>query len=136
MRRLLFENLGLKVLALLIAFALWAYVGSRQILERRMTLHVELTDIPAGMTVDSAVRTFIPVLLTGRKDSILDIDADDLKAVVSLRGYQPGQKQIVVHPRVQPLPDGVDVSVPDMAISLAPLAQPKDPDGKKTKRRR
>lgn len=133
MKRWIFENFGLKVLAVFMAFVLWAYVGSRQVLERRMTLHVELTDIPAGMAVDSSVRTSIPVLLTGRKDNLLDLDADDLKAVVSLKGFQPGQKQVVVHPKIQPLPDGVNVSVADLTVHLSPLALPKDPDGKKKK---
>ena len=133
MKRWIFDNLGLKVLAVFIAFVLWAYVGSRQVLERRMTLHVELTDIPAGMTVDSSVRTNIPVLLTGRKDSLLDINPDDLKAVVSLKGFQPGQKQVVVHPRIQPLPDGVNVSVADLTVPLNPQAPAKDPDGKRKK---
>ena len=133
MKRWIFDNLGLKILAVFIAFVLWAYVGSRQVLERRMTLHVELTDIPAGMAVDSSVRTTLPVLLTGRKDSLLDLDPDDLKAVVSLKGFQEGQKQVVVHPKIQPLPDGVNVSVADMTVSLTPLVQPKDPAGKKKK---
>ncbi len=121
MKRWIFQNLGLKVMAFVIAIALWAYVGSRQILERRLTLHLELTDIPAGMTVDSNVRTSIPINLIGRKESVLDLDPEDLKAVVSLKGYLPGQKEMVVHPRVQPLPPGVTVSSSDIPVHLVPL---------------
>lgn len=135
MRRWIFENFGLKVLAVFIAFSLWAYLGSRQVMEQRMNIHVELTDIPSGMTVDSTVRPTISAILTGRKDRILDIDSDDLKAVVSLKGFQPGQKQGVVHPRIQPLPDGVIVSVQDIPIALVPQAQAKDQDAKKKKRK-
>jgi len=135
MKRWLFENLGLKILAFLIAVALWAYVGSRQILENRMTLHLELTDVPPGMTVDSNVRTSIPVVLTGRKDSVLDIDPTELKAVVSLKGYQPDQKQMVVRPRVQPLPSGVIASTQDLTVHLVPLAVPKEPVQEKKSRR-
>jgi YbbR domain-containing protein len=121
MKRWLFQNMGLKFLSLLIAFALWAYVGSRQVLEQRLNLHLEFADMPVGMTLDPNVKTTILVNLIGRKSQILDIDPEDLKAVVSLRGAEPGQKEIVVHPKVQPLPIGVTANVADVTLHLIPL---------------
>jgi YbbR domain-containing protein len=126
MSRWLFQNLGLKILALVIAVALWAYVGSRQMLDRRITLHLELTDVPAGMTVDSDVRTSISVLFSGRKDTVLDLDPEELKAVLSLRDVRPGQQEVVLRPKVQPLPPGVTPnSIPDIKVHLVPLNPPK-----------
>ncbi|HET9870124.1 MAG TPA: hypothetical protein VFR02_06495, partial [bacterium] len=113
-----------KVLAFLIAVGLWAYVGSREVLDRRVVVHLQLTDIPAGMTVDSNVRTAIPVVLTGRKESILALDADDLTAVVSLRDYRPGKPDLPVRPLVRPLPPGVEASAPDVTIHLIPVPKP------------
>jgi YbbR domain-containing protein len=133
MRRWFFDNFALKLLAVFIAFALWAYVGSRQILERKVTLHLELSDIPAGMTLDSSVKTSIPVVLTGRKENVLDLDPEDLKAVVSLKAYSASQKEMVVHPRVQPLPDGVTASLSDLAVRLVELNDPKVPPKRKRK---
>ncbi len=121
MKRWLFENLGLKLLALFITFSLWAYVGSRSIMERKITLHLELTDIPAGMRVDSNVRTTVPVILTGRKDTVLDLDPEDLSAVVSLKGYSTPKREILLRPKVQPLPGGVDATVNSISIRLIPL---------------
>jgi hypothetical protein len=132
MKRWLFQNIGLKFLALVIAFALWAYVGSRQVLEQKLSLHLEFADMPAGMTLDPGVKTNISVSLTGRKDRVLDIDPDDLTALVSLRDAQPGQKVVVVHPRVQPLPVGVTANVADVTLHLIPL----DSDSPKPKRKR
>jgi hypothetical protein len=126
-RRLIFENFGLKVLAFLIALSLWAYVGSRQVLDRRIIVHLELTDIPQGMTVDSNVKTTIPVVLTGRKESILDLDGEDLAAIVSLKAYIPPKLDVLVHPQIRPLPPGVTVDVPDVTIHLVPVVT-KDPD--------
>jgi YbbR domain-containing protein len=120
MKRWIFENLGLKLLAFLIAFSLWAYVGSRQILERKVVLHLELTEIPGGMTVDSSVRTTVPVVLTGRKESVLEVDPDDLTAVVSLKGYTKDKKDLLVHPLVQPLPSGVAATVSAIHVHLIP----------------
>ncbi|HTA77792.1 MAG TPA: hypothetical protein VK791_11610 [bacterium] len=132
MKRWLLQNMGLKFLSLLIAFALWAYVGSRQVLEQRLNLHVEFADMPAGMTLEPNVKTSVSVNLTGRKDRILDIDPEDLKAVVSLKNAQPGQKEVVVHPRIQPLPVGVTANVADMTLHLIPLTD----NSKKTKKKR
>jgi hypothetical protein len=120
-RRLIFENFGLKVLAFLIALSLWAYVGSRQVLDRRISVHLELTDIPQGMTVDSNVKTTVPVVLTGRKESILDLDGEDLAAIVSLKAYAPPKLDVLVHPQIRPLPPGVTVDVPDVTIHLVPV---------------
>ncbi len=132
MKRWLFQNMGLKFLSLIIAFALWAYVGSRQVLEQRLNLHLQFADMPAGMTLDPNVKTNISVNLTGRKDRILDIDPEDLIAVVSLRNAEPGQKEIVVHPKVQPLPIGVTANVADVTLHLIPLVD----NSQKTKRKR
>ncbi len=122
MKRWLFENLGMKLLALFVAFSLWAYVGSRLILERKITLHLELTDIPSGLKVDSSVRTTVPVVLIGRKETVLDVDPEDLSAVVSLKGYTTPKREILLKPRVQPLPGGVDASVNSIAVRLIPIS--------------
>lgn len=113
--------MGLKFLSLIIAFALWAYVGSRQVLEQRLNVQLEFADMPVGMTLDPNLKTNISVNLAGRKDRILDIDPEDLRAVVSLRNAQSGQKEIVVHPKIQPLPIGVTANVADVTLHLIPL---------------
>lgn len=120
MKRWLFENLGLKIMALFISIALWAYVGTREIIDRRVTVAVELTDIPAGVTVDPHVRTSVPVVLTGRKESVLDLDGDELEAVVSLKGTTPDQQEALVHPQVRPLPKDVAANVQALKIPLVP----------------
>jgi len=121
MKRWLFQNIGLKFLSLIIAFALWAYVGSRQVLEQRLNLHLEFADIPAGMTLDPNVHTNLSITLVGRKDRVLEVDPEELHAIVSLKAAQPGQKELTVHPRIQPLPNGVNVNTPDVTVHLLPL---------------
>jgi hypothetical protein len=130
MNRWLFENLGLKLLALSISIALWAYVGSRQIIDSRVTVPVELTDIPVGVTVDPRVRTSVSVVLTGRKESVLGLDGDELTAVVSLKGTTPDQSEILVHPQVRPLPKDVAANVPTLKIPLI-AAKPKASSGRR-----
>lgn len=118
MKRWIFENLGLKALAVLIAVLLWAYVGSRQVIEQRKNLRIEFNDVPAGVAMGPNVKTSVPVVMIGRPESFRDLDQDDFKAVVSLREWKPNETQIVVHPRIEPLPEGVNISVPDLTIPL------------------
>ena len=134
MKRLIFENFGLKVLAVLIAVVLWAYVGSRQVLERRMTLRIEYSDIPQGINLGSNVKTSLQTSLIGRKDTVLDISPEDLKATVSLKGYLVGQKEMLVHPKVQNLPAGVTANVLDFTVPLVVQDPPKDGSKKKGKK--
>jgi hypothetical protein len=125
MKRWILENLGLKMLAVLVAVGLWAYVGSRQIYMERRTIPVEFRDMPQGMTLDSGARTSVPVVLTGRTESFKELDRDDLKAVVSLKAYVSGQREMTVHPKVQPLPSGIKVELQDILVPLLPLKEPK-----------
>lgn len=134
MKRLIFENFGLKVLAVAIAVILWAYVGSRQVLERRMTLRIEYSDIPTGITLGSNVKTSFQTTLIGRKDSVLDLSPEDLKATVSLKGYVAGQKEILVHPKIQNLPNGVTANLVDYVVPLVIQDAPKGAPKKKGKK--
>ena len=128
MKRWLFENFWLKTLSLLIASALWAYVGSRQFLERRVPLHLELSDIPAGMSVDPNVKTTVSVVFSGRKDVVLDQDANEFHAVMSLRSIAPSAKDLIAHPqiKVEPAVPGVAFTVPDIPVHLIPMPRLKN----------
>ena len=136
MKRWILENFWLKVLAFLIAVVLWAYVGTRQILERKMTLHLELADVPAGVKVDSNVKTAISVVLRGRKESVLDLDPGDLNAVISLAGISAGKKDLEVRPSIKPLPPGVAVNVQPVTLHLVPVVEAAPPSKSKRKSRR
>jgi YbbR domain-containing protein len=123
MKRWVFENFNLKVLAVFIAFLLWAYVDLKQVLDHKhLTLYVELTDIPAGMALDPAVKTSVSVMLIGK--NVKDLEADDLDATASLKGTTPGQEEIVVRPKIEQLPEGVTASVHDLKVHLVPLTPP------------
>lgn len=131
MKRWLFENFGLKVTAVLIACALWAYVDLKQVLEKkRLTVHLEITDMPAGMALDPSTKTSISVLLIGK--DVKDLESDDIDATASLKGVSAGEQDIVVHPKIEDLPSGVAASIHDVKIHLISLNEPKNGSRKKT----
>jgi len=132
MRRWLFENFRLKLLALFIACALWAYQDSKQVLEhRKMTLHLDVTDIPAGMDLDPNVRTSASVLLVGNKETIQDLDPEDLNAVVSLKNIPVTEGEVTAQPKIQSLPKGVTGSAREVKIHLVTVNNPNTSPKKK-----
>ena len=126
MKRWILENFNLKVLAVFIAFLLWAYVDLKQVLDHKhLTLYVGLTDIPAGMTPDPNMKTSVSVMLIGK--NVKDLEPDDLDATASLKDVQPGQEETVVRPKIEQLPEGVTASVHDLKVHLVPLDAAKEP---------
>jgi len=118
-----------RVLAILDSHSKWPHrrihhLELRKALEQAQIVAAEEVAVDV-VTLDSDVRTSLPVVLSGRKDTVLDIDQEELKAVVSLKVAAPGQKEVVVHPRVQPLPQGVTASLSDLKVHLVPLNVPK-----------
>ena len=119
MKRWLFENFRLKLLSILIASMLWAYVDMRQVLDhRRMTVKLEVTDLPNGMGLDPTNKMSASVMLVGNKEAIQDLDPEDLSAVASLKGYLANPGEVSVHPRVEDLPKGVTASAKDVKLTL------------------
>ncbi len=130
MKRWIFENFNLKLLAVFIASLLWAYVDLKQVLDHKhLTLYVELTDIPAGMALDPTVKTSVSVMLIGK--NVKDLEADDLDATASLKGIPPGQQEVVLRPKIEQLPEGVTASVHDLKVHLIPLDTPQETSKKK-----
>ena len=135
MYRWLFENLRLKLLALLIGVSLWAYVDSRQVLDhKKMRVHVDFTDIPAGMALSASVKKTVTVQLVGSKETLQDLEPDDLSAEVSLKNYPAGQEEAEVTPKIDSLPKGVTASVAEIKVKLVVTDEPKD-NGKKKGRK-
>ena len=135
MPRWLFENLRLKLLAVLIASTLWAYVDMRQVLDhRRMNVRLELTDLPEGIALGPTTRMSVVVQLVGNKEAIQDLDPEDLTAVASLKAFPATPGEVTVHPKVGDLPKGVTASAKDVKVELVPAGK-QDPPKKGSRKR-
>jgi hypothetical protein len=122
--RWLFEDIGLKLTALALAFVLWVFVGTNQVLERKMDLKVVFTDIPAGGVLTDDVRNTVPVILVGRREKVLGLDPGNLKAQVSLKGLGVPVKEYPVKVAIQDLPKGVALDAAPVLISLKASEEP------------
>jgi YbbR domain-containing protein len=118
MKRFWLDDLGLKLAALLLAFALWLYVGTNQVLERRVDLKVVFTDLPANASLSNEVQSMVPVVLVGRKERVGSLETRDIKAVVSLQGVPVPVRDYPVKIQVSNVPKGVALDVPPFLVTL------------------
>ncbi|HEV7376870.1 MAG TPA: CdaR family protein [Pyrinomonadaceae bacterium] len=110
LRQIFVEDLGLKVLALLISLALWYGVtGQRSpttIRVPRVPLNFRL---PGDTEISNEPRTEVEVTMTGSKRALDTINVRDLIVNVDVSDLKPGEYQLQLTPErvTMGLPDGV-----------------------------
>jgi YbbR domain-containing protein len=102
------SNLGLKVLALIIAVGLWL-AGHRDI-ERSVEVPVVLRNIPAGLMVRDNRVDYVVLRLTGPRTLVSTFDAETLKVGVDLSAAKPGTGIFPLSSNSLKIPRGVAVS--------------------------
>jgi YbbR domain-containing protein len=102
------SNLGLKVLALIIALGLWL-AGQRDI-ERSIEVPVEVRNLPANlMLMDNRV-DFVVLRLSGPRRLVSTFDAETLKVGLDLSAAKPGPAIFPLSSSSLNIPRGVTVS--------------------------
>lgn len=119
MRRLLFENLAWKVLALALAFFLWfSLSGQRRqrISERGYVIPLTVVNLPRDMVIASPLPDTVDVRLRGPFDAIRIADPSKMEAVMDFADARPGD-------RIYKL-GGDDINGPEdlEVVSIAPSA--------------
>lgn len=110
LREIFIEDLGLKLLALVISLALWYGVTGQRapttIRVPRVPLNFRL---PSDTEISNEPRTDVEVTLTGNKRALDTINVRDLIVNVDASDLQPGEHQLQLTPErvTMGLPDGV-----------------------------
>lgn len=116
------SNLGLKVLALVIAVGLWL-AGHRDI-ERAIEVPVEFRNIPGDLMVTDNRVDYVVLRLTGPRTLVSTLDADDLKLSVDLKGAKSGLRSYPLASSSFGIPRGVAVTritPPVIHLKLEPV---------------
>jgi len=109
-RDYVFENTGLKVLALLITAVLWLSVASRPVNQIPFRdVPIELRNIPQSpqLVVSKYDTLSAQVYLTGPRDLLDTIRASDLLVFADLTGVEPGVRVVKLALDSSRLPSGV-----------------------------
>jgi YbbR domain-containing protein len=91
LRRRLFENWPIKVVAVLFAVALWAFVVTEERTDAVFTVPLDLVDRPPGVDVASVGVETVVVRVEGRDSVLRRLHEADFRAEVSLKTAQAGR---------------------------------------------
>jgi hypothetical protein len=91
LRRRLLEDWPVKVVAVVFAVALWAFVVTEERTDAVFTVPLDLVDRPAGLEVASVGVEAVVVRVEGRHSRLRRLHEEDFRAEVSLKSAQPGR---------------------------------------------
>ncbi|MEW6107705.1 MAG: CdaR family protein [Nitrospirota bacterium] len=91
MKKLLFENLGLKISAVLISIFLWFFVTSRGQSEMSFDIPVEFKNIPEKLEIVHSNNKTVSVTVRGQERLMKNIRASDIRIFVDMSRAKKGE---------------------------------------------
>lgn len=90
-KRLLFENLSLKIAAIVFAVILWIFVASRGQTEVAMDAMIEYTGIPKGLEITRYVSKSTSIVLRGHETVLKNIRKGDVRINIDVSRAKKGE---------------------------------------------
>jgi YbbR domain-containing protein len=127
LRRVLFDNLGIKLLSLTFSLTLWLYVTSMGKTEQTLIVPLELRNIPRSMTVVGNVTANVEVRAQGQERLLRDAAAGKkIVALLDLSMTKEGENIVRISPYDIRRPVGIAIthmSLSEVKVKLEPLAR-------------
>jgi YbbR domain-containing protein len=109
-RRYVLADLDLKVLALVIAVALWWMIGRDPIVESLVTAPVQFRHAPDSLIMSSESALEVQVSVTGPERIVRSLRPSEISAVLDLSGVNPGERTFDLGPKQVQVPRGLTVT--------------------------
>jgi YbbR domain-containing protein len=132
LRKYIFANAGLKLLALAISFLLWATYTAEPYAEVGFQVPLEFTNMPTHLEISGDVPTSVRVRVRGRSAFLRRMIAADLNMRIDLKDGTEGTKTLQITPEMVSAPFGatvVQVSPSEIHVTLVPRTGPAPPVG-------
>ena len=132
LRKYIFANAGMKVLALAISFLLWATYTAEPYAEVGFQVPLEFTTIPAQLEISGDVPTTVRVRVRGRSALLRRMVAADLNLRIDLKNAGVGTKALHITPEMVGAPYGatvVQVSPEQIQVTLVSRQAASPPAG-------
>lgn len=88
--RRLFANLGIKVLALLLAMVVWLFIASGRVAYREVAAPVQLKGVPEGVMVDGPEPENVSLRVAGKGRDLFRVRPEDFRVVINMSGKEVG----------------------------------------------
>lgn len=109
MRSRLFDNLGLKVVSLVLAFSLWYVVAGERGTEIVLSTPIEFRDLPEGLEVIDESAQQVDVRLRGSSEFLRTLSPQEIQVALDLSEAKSGQQTVYLTPSQVETPYGVRV---------------------------
>ena len=94
--RKLFDNLGLKIAAVLLSIALWFYVTSRGQSEIPIDVPLGFVNIPVGLEIANTPVKTVSLYIKGQESVIRSIRPSDARVTLNLTNVKPGENILYI----------------------------------------
>jgi YbbR domain-containing protein len=125
LRKYIFANAALKILALCVSFLLWATYTSEPFAEVGFQVPLEFTSMPTHLEISGDVPTTVHVRVRGRSAFLRRMVAADLNLRLDMKDGKPGTTTWPLAPDLVGAPYGasvVEVSPTEIHVTLVPRA--------------
>ena len=110
MKKIFFENLGLKIAAVLLSIVLWVFVTSRGQSEISIDVPLEFKNIPQGLEIVNHTVKTITLAVKGQERFIKNIRPSDMRVSLDLSKAKKGESIYYIHRDDIILPHAVTVT--------------------------
>jgi YbbR domain-containing protein len=109
LRRFASQNLGLKVVALVLAVAAWWFVAGESKVLVSFTIPLEIRNVPKGMTITNKADRQVEVRLSGPSSLLSGMRPSEISAAVDLSAGHAGRQFFTLDDRAVRVPPGIAV---------------------------
>jgi len=109
LRGLLFDNLGLKLVALLLSVLVYLNVYTDRPAVMRVSFPIALTDVPDSVTIVGPIPTEVEAEIRGTGKQLIRLRLTEPQITVSLAGVAPGHFERSFSAADLPLTEGLEV---------------------------
>lgn len=103
------RNLGLKVVALVLAVAAWWFVAGESKVLVSFTIPLEIRNVPKEMTITNKAERQVEVRLSGPSSLLSGMRPSEISASVDLAAAQAGRQHFTLDDRSVKVPPGIKV---------------------------
>ena len=132
LRKYLFPNAGLKLLALAISFLIWATYTAEPYAEVGFQVPLEFTTMPSQLEISGDVPTVARIRVRGRSALLRRMVTSDLNLRLDMNNKKEGTTTISITPEMVGAPFGatvVQVAPEQIHVTLVPRTGPAPPEG-------